>query len=340
MGRAVTLKDVARALNLSASTVARALADSSQISHGTKARVRHTAGELGYVVHSAARAMRLGHSTLIGLIIPDVKNEFYGTLAKALAQCCDAAGFQLVLAITEDDAESELRQVRALSEARAAGIVIVPSPTPRRETLALLSRAPCAELIRRLDGFTGAWFGIDEELALRQATRHLIDLGHRRIAYVGGTPNLSTGRSRFAGYEQAFAEAKLPLLRELVYVGRPRAAFAAQMFERLWSAPARPTAIVTAGARLTAGVLEAVTRLAVRVPEEISVVGYGDVPVWGMGLTTISLPVRDIALACGEYLLRRIREGDRDVDESHSAPYHAIHAPTLTVRASTAPPRH
>lgn len=339
MARIATLKDVARVLNVSASTVARALADSSQISLETKARVRTAAAELGYVAHSAARAVRLGHNSLIGLIIPDVRNEFYGTLAKALAQCCDAAGFQLVLAITEDDSESELRQIRALSEARAAGVVIVPSPKPKRETLALLARAPWVELIRRLEGFDGAWFGIDEEQALRMATRHLIDLGHRRIAYVGGTLDLSTGRGRLAGYESAFTALGIPVPRDLICVGRPRAAFSSEAFEKLWGIADRPTALVTGGARLTAGALDAITRLKIKVPSDLSVVGYGDIPVWGMGLTTVSLPVREIALTCGEYLIRRIRDSAREVDDVDKAPYHMSHTPVLVVRDSTAPPR-
>jgi DNA-binding LacI/PurR family transcriptional regulator len=196
MRREVTLKDIARELDLSTSTVARALADHQHISEQTKVRVRDSAAALGYIAHSAARAMRNGQSTLIGLIIPDVQNEFYGTLAKALAQCFDAAGFQLLLAITEDEPESERRQVRGLSEARAAGIVFVPCPQPRKETLALLERGPWVQLIRKVEGVDAPWFGIDEEAALFQATTHLIKLGHRRIAYVGGTTDLSSRRVR------------------------------------------------------------------------------------------------------------------------------------------------
>ena len=207
MRREVTLKDIASELGLSVSTVARALADHQHISEQNKVRVRGAAARLGYVAHSAARAMRNGQSTLIGLIIPDVQNEFYGTLAKALAQCFDAAGFQLLLAITEDEPEFEERQVKGLSEARAAGIVFVPCPQPRKETLALLERGSWAQLIRRVENVDAPWFGIDEEAALFQAATHLLTLGHRRIAYVGGTTNLSTGRGRLRGFEQAFAAA-------------------------------------------------------------------------------------------------------------------------------------
>jgi LacI family transcriptional regulator len=277
--------------------------------------------------------MRNGQSTLIGLIIPDVQNEFYGTLAKALAQCFEAAGFQLLLAITEDEPESEERQVRGLSEARAAGIVFVPCPQPRKETLALLERGPWVQLIRRVHGVDAPWFGIDEEAALFQAATHLIDLGHRRIAYVGGTTDLSTGRGRLRGFERAFAEASVPPPRDLIRLGRPRMDFSASAFESLWALSERPTAIVTGGARLSAGVLDMVGRLQLRVPEDISIVGYGDAPWWNTGLSTISLPVRDIALTCGDFLLRRIRGRSNDAS---AAVYQATHAPSLVLRSSTA----
>lgn len=333
MTSGATLKDLAKLLNVSVSTVARALQDSPQISAATKARVRSAAAKLGYVAHSGARAVRLGRSSLIGLIIPDVQNEFYGTLAKALAQCCDAGGFQLVLAITEDSAESEARQVRALSEARVAGIVIIPSPTPERDTIALLHRTPAVQLVRRIDALAQPWFGIDDEAALMQATGHLLDLGHRRIGYIGGTVSLSTGAARLAGYHAAFVRRGLCGSAALVRLGVPRSSFAEKAFEELWRGSERPTGVVTGGARLTTGLIEAIGRLGLRVPEDISVVGYGDATMWGSDLTTIRLPARELAMACGDFLLRRIRDG---VTEAENSACQVTHRATLTIRSSTA----
>lgn len=338
MSGTVTLKNIAERLNLSISTIGRALADDPQISAATRERVKAVARELGYVAHSAARAMRSGRSTLIGLIIPDIQNEFYGTLAKALAEICANAGFQLVLGITEDDPESEERQVRGLLEARASGLVITASPRPTRETLSLLSRSTCVQLIRRTGQLDAPWFGIDEEAAIRSGTAHLIDLGHRRIGYLGASTTLSTGRSRLAGFERAFSEARLEVPREFVRLGRPRAAFAAQAFESLWTNDEKPTAIVAAGARLTVGLLQAATRLGLVIPADLSVVGYGDAPWWNPSLTTISLPVRDMALSCGEFLLRKIRETEPS-SAAHSGTGHSVtFASVLTPGASTRTP--
>ena len=113
--------------------------------------------------------------------------------------------------------------------------------------------------------------------------------------------------------------------------------FATQAFREIWSSPDRPTAVVTGGSRLSAGVLESVGNLKLKMPHDISVVGYGDAPSWYTGLSTIRLPAREIAMACGEYLLRRIREGERDDRESTSPPYQAVHSPHFAPGGSTVP---
>lgn len=337
MQNQVTMKHLARILGVSVSTVGRSLADRPEISAAMKARVRELAEQSGYVAHSAARSMRVGHSSLIGLIVPDIRNDFYGSSAMALAKCCEAAGFQLVLAVTQDDADSELRQVRGLIEARAAGVVIALSPAPRRETLTLLARVPAVELIREVAGGAKAWFGIDDLHGIETATGHLLDLGHRRIGYIGGQEGLSTGRERLAGYRAAYAKAGLKVAPDLVCLGAPDAAFGDKALDDLWSGEKKPTAVITAGAELTVGALDAIGRLGIGVPRQLSVVGFGDAPWfrwWGPGLTTMALPVYDLAYACGGYLLRQIRRPERQA--AGSPPFRAMHAPTLITRGSTA----
>jgi LacI family transcriptional regulator len=332
------MKDIAGMLGVSVSTVGRSLADRPEISEGMKARVRALAEEHGYVAHSAARSMRTGHSTLIGLIVPDVRNDFYGAAAMALAKCCEDAGYQMVLAATQDDPDSELKQVRGLVEARAAGMVIALSPSPRRETLALARRSCSVELIRDVVGGDSPWFGIDDRRGIEMATAHLIDRGHHRIAYVGGQEGLSTGRDRHAGYVGAFVSRSLIVPADLVRLGSPDAIFAENAMRELWSLKEPPTALVAAGAELTVGVLEAIGSLGIGVPENLSVVGFGDAPWfrwWGHGLTTMALPVYELAYACGGHLLRRI-EQQTTVTEDRGLRYRAMHSPTLIVRGSTA----
>ena len=126
----VTIKDIAQRLGIAPSTVGRALAGNPRISRDTSERVRAAADRLGYVAHSPAQVMRGATSTLLGLAIPDIQNDFYSTVAKAMSESYGAAGFQLVLALTDDDPDTELRQIRGLLSARAAGVVVVPCANP------------------------------------------------------------------------------------------------------------------------------------------------------------------------------------------------------------------
>lgn len=341
MKRRATIKDIADHLGISHSTVSRALADHPNTKEATKAKVRAAAAQLGYVADSAARLMRSGESHLLGLIIPDIRNDFYAALAKGLAQSCNEAGYQLVLAITEDDPISELRHVRELCEARAAGVAIVPGRDIRRETLGLLESVAAVQLIRHHPGIAGDWLGIDDRQSLRTATAHLLELGHRRIAYVGGDPQLSTGAARREGYREALASAGLPLADGLVFTGPPRAAFGREAVERLLAARPRPTAVVVAGARITQGVMEATEDHGIRVPHALSLVGFGDPPWfrwWHDGVTTLSLPVIDLALAAGSLLTRRVKENGGPTTLASREPTRVTYASQLIVRGSTGSP--
>jgi LacI family transcriptional regulator len=147
-GASVTIQDIARALNISHTTVSRALADSPKISAETKLRVRNAVEQLGYVPSASARMMRSGSSPLVGLIIPDVQNDFYATVAKTVADCLAARSMQLLLSVTDDDSDRELRELRGILETRPAGIIIVPTAAARAETAALLKNVETVQLIR------------------------------------------------------------------------------------------------------------------------------------------------------------------------------------------------
>jgi LacI family transcriptional regulator len=336
----VTIKDIARLVGVSSSTVARALNDHPNISDGTKVKVREAARQLGYVVHSAARLMRGEASTVIGLTVPDVENDFYATLARAVAEVCRESGFQLVLAVTEDDATLEYEHLKTLVGAQAAGAVIVPTSESSSASRALLQRLPSVQLIRHLPSIDSDWFAIDDERGIRDATQHLIDLGHTKIAYVGAASTLSTGQDRVKGYRSALADAGIAFKPEFVALGAPRASFARDAFRKLHAAR-KPTAVVSGGSQITVGILQAIADLELSVPKQLSFVAYNDTPLyesWNPPLTAIALPVRDIAFAGSGALIRRIRALTKPRDEGAPAgrPQTALYLPHLNVRRSTA----
>jgi DNA-binding LacI/PurR family transcriptional regulator len=330
-----TIKDLAARLQVSASTVGRALADDPRISARTKQRVLQAADEVGYVVNRAAQMMRGVSSTLVGLVLPDIRNSFYSTITHALSKCLEVGGFQLTLSETDDDRMTELRHVRELTSVNVAGIIIVPSVRPHPDSVRLLKQTPHIQLLRKHPSLSDQWFGMDDRQALYQATRHLVDLGHRRIAYIGGLAELPTGASRLSGFRDAIGgtHAARVGVEEL---GLPSSVtFGGEALRRLLALPERPTAVVTGTVQHTLSVLESVLDLDVSVPDELSIVGFGDelgFRLWGPGLTTLRLPVSELATACGLWFVHQLKQG-----WANRAPYSSVSPSSLIVRGSTRP---
>ena len=142
MSKLVNARAIAERVGVSISTVGRAISDHPRISEATKQRVRAAATELGYVGNQPARIMRGRSSRLIGLILPDIRNDLYAEIAQALTDCFDRQGHRLVLSIAGDDREAEYRHVRDLMAARVAKIIIVPTAIRRNQTVSLLATLP------------------------------------------------------------------------------------------------------------------------------------------------------------------------------------------------------
>ncbi len=333
----VTIKDIANKLGVSPSTVTRALADSERISARTKKLVRRTAAEMGYIADTAAKTMRSRESTLIGLLIPDIENSFYAQIAKAFSDVCNEYGFQLVLAVSDDDPGIEERHVRALVSAHCAGIAIVPTATLSDQSASLLSSRSAAQLIRRNSSLSMDWYGVNDVDALRNATDRLLDLGHRRIGFVCGEDQLNSARDRHQGYSAALRERDVPLDPSLVMRGPPRAAFSQMAVTELKSSARPPSAIIAAGAGLSEGMLNAAATWSNADHSAFSLVGYCDCNAfrwWGeSGLTAIDLPVRQIACDLCRALIRRAQAKGHELyrPESH------LYESQLILRGSVRP---
>jgi LacI family transcriptional regulator len=310
-GHDVTILDIAKYLDISHTTVSRAIAGHEHISEETKRRVKQAVKRMGYVPNASARAIRGQPSSVVGLIIPDVQNDFYATVAKIVADNLAAHSMQLMLSVTEDDPDRELRELRALLEARPAGVIIVPTATPQAQTIDMLRELKSVTLVRTHAKIATNAVLIDDRAGTYAAARHLIEYGHRRIAYIGGSTELSTGRERLSGFQAALAEAKITASR--IALGPPRPDFARTSISMTMAmAPAiRPTALVLGSAELTLGALQGLRAANIEWPRDISVVGYHD-PAWfelvGSGITTVRLPVEDVAQTASRVLLSEFDE--------------------------------
>jgi DNA-binding LacI/PurR family transcriptional regulator len=333
----ITTRDIAERLQLSTSTVGRALADDRRISDQTKFRVRQAAAEMGYIANRAARMMRGASSNVVGLVIPDIRNSFYSTVAHELSKSMGAQGFQLMLAETDDDRTVELSHLREMSASRVAGLIIVPTARPHGESVKVLRTIPHVQLLRKRPSLGAQWFGVDDYAAIRLATTHLVELGHTRIGYVGGPTELSTGADRLKGFRDALKEGRLRATPGHIELVPPSSTESGgQALRRLLGARSAPTAIVLGSVQLTRGVLDELHRTDVAVPRDLSVVGFGDEPGfswWGPGLTTTGLPIQEIAAACGLWLMRRLTTNPND-----DTAYTSMSPGSMILRGSTAPP--
>ncbi|MFD5947644.1 LacI family DNA-binding transcriptional regulator [Streptomyces collinus] len=334
----ITANDIAERLGISVSTVGRALADDPRISEETKSRVRRTALETGYVGNRAARMMRGASSEVVALAVPDIRNSLYSAIAHELSGKMGAEGFQLMLSETDDDRRAELRHLRELSANRVAGVIIVPTARPHSESVRLLRALPHVQLLRRNPALGAQWFGVDDREALRRATAHLVALGHTRIAYLGGTEELPTGAERLRGFRSALREGGLPDAAGHTELGPPSSAeHGRRAMRRVLQNQGAPTALVLGSIQLTLGALEELSEQGVKVPGELSVVGFGDEPRfswWGPGLTTIGLPIEELATDCALWFLRRLATRPSD-----DGPHTSVFSGSLVLRGSTAPPR-
>jgi LacI family transcriptional regulator len=338
--RNVTIKDIAARLGLTHATISRALNDHAHTSEKTKVRVRAEAAALGYVPHLPARLMRQQSSTLIGLLLPDIENPFYATIARAMAAALTETGMQLMLAVTNDDPVTEHKQVLALRGARVAGLAVTLTAAPLPETLMLLDGVPAVQMIRRVRGGPKAAVVMDDRGGVRDATAHLLALGHRRIAYVGTPLDVSTGKDRMRGFEEAHEMRGLALRERLIKIGPPHPAFGREALAQLLSARQPPTAVMLGGPQLTLGAMETIHRLGWGIPADLSVISFGDAE-WFLAsnpaISAVRAPIEETVRTAAQILLRHLTAKDGS-QRSSFLKTHRVSRPVLTPRGTTGKP--
>jgi len=330
----VTIKDIAAKLGIAHSTVSRALNDHPLISADTKARVSKAAVRLGYITNQGARSMRVGTSRLVGLIVPDVENEFYSSAARAMAEQCTQRGFQLILCVSEDNPDIEERHIRSLREGRAAGLLIVPSPAITPTSIKLLREVPTVQFLRDNAQVGKLTILADDRAGVAAATGHLLELGHRHIGYIGVAPKASTGRRRIEGYELAHRDMGIKTDPSLMRMGPARPSFGAEALQSLLLNAPGMTGLVVASSRQLLGAMRTARAKYVRIPEQLSVVCYGDadwLEVSSPSLSAVALPVEAMSERATHILFDRLNASNGAMKTE------PIFATRLIVRASTAP---
>lgn len=332
-GQQLTLADIARLAGVSRSAASRALDRHAPARTPRAERVREIAAEYGYVPNAWAANLRRQRSGVIGVVVPRLTDTVMAMLYEAIAYECSERGYQASVLTTGDDPRSELLRGRALAAQRVDGMILTTARSdgshPLLHELKESGTAYC--LAMRTDGHGPAAVG-DDQLGGYLATRHLIEHGHRRIAFIAGPGYASSSQGREAGYRKAMAEAGAPVTPELLHYSDFSMDAGEEIGLRLLALAQLPTAVFTANDSLAVGLMATVHRAGRQVPRDISIVGYNDTPIAARlttPLTSLAVPFRSIARDAVEMLLD---PQARDAGETRVCP------PELVVRESVAAP--
>ncbi|MGH2616376.1 MAG: LacI family DNA-binding transcriptional regulator [Thermomicrobiales bacterium] len=310
----MTIRSVAEAAGVSMSTVSNVLSGRhEQMAVETRQRVLAAIETLHYQPNHVARSLVTKRTATIGLIVGDMTNSLYPPVTVGAEEACREAGYGLLLANADDDA-SERRGVELMRAKQVDALVVfaVSLRDVASEHLFAAQAAgmPVVAINRWLPKdapLSAVWF--DHETGGRLATQHLIDLDHRRIAHIAGPAQRLTGVQRRRGYEAALEAAGIPLEPELIAEGDYSFTSGEALMRRLWNE--RPTAVFVAGDAMALGAMRALTRLGARIPDDCSLVAFGNpdsVRYATPAVTTIDLPVATAGQVAVELALRRMHQ--------------------------------
>ena len=271
--------DLARELGVSTATVSRALNGSNSVRAELADRIREHAESRGYVANRLARALSAATSrAFVGFVIPYVDTPAYSVVAAECARLLSSDGTQMILAITDNDPDRELQSVKELIGSRVAGLIIAPSSRMAEGTRRLLEELPVVEIHRR-SGIAAPGVFTDDAQTMAQCVLHLAALGHTRIAYVGGPEEISNGAERLRGMRQGMQLAGLDPDALVLRLVDPTRENGRDAGAELLAGGSEFTGLVVGSGSLSVGVAEAVRASGRCVPDELSVVVYGD-PAW------------------------------------------------------------
>jgi DNA-binding LacI/PurR family transcriptional regulator len=334
-----TIRDVALLAGVSKATASRVLNDSKQVDGDTRRRVLDAMAELDYTPTSAARRLSFGRTLTISVVTSYLTRPQAAERLRGIEAVLSDSEFDLVIHNVET-VEKRDQYLRSLALAQRTDGLLVVSLPPRDEDVRRLSSAAIPVVV--IDAHSPAVEGLthisgDDIAGGETATRHLLDLGHRRIAFVGDEFDnpfgFTSSRHRYMGYERALSVAGVDLRPEDIALGAHSRYEARELATRLLSAPVRPSAIFAASDTQALGVISAVHEAGLRVPDDLSVVGFDDIEIADyIGLTTVRQHLFESGRLGAELLLTEIRARS-------ATPPSIVLSPEVVVRGTTAPPK-
>ena len=333
-----TLKDLAAYCNLHPSTISRVLRgkENLRISEETRKKVFEAAKKLHYQPNQIARTLRLKKSNTIGLIVPDISNPFFSRIAHKIDNLAYDAGYMLIVVSTDENQDKEYHFVEEMISRGVDGLMIIPVQRDDRHIRELLNgKQPLVLIDRDFETFKANIIVSDNKEASYNAVRHLYELGHKRIAVLSGRRDIYSIKKRIQGYLDAVDDFKLDHNPQLIRGDGHRIEDGFNATMELLNLKNPPTALIISGNLITVGALQAVRKNKLRIPRDISIIGFTDSlysEFLSTPLTTISHPLHEIGEKSINLLFKHINSNE-------ALPYEKIVVKTrLTIRNSIGPP--
>ncbi|WBB69221.1 LacI family DNA-binding transcriptional regulator [Micromonospora sp. WMMD812] len=330
-----TIQDLARAAGTSPSTASRALSGNGYVAAEVSARVLAAAEQIGYVPDGNARALRNRTSRAVGVLISDIRNPFYANLAAGIEEQLRAAGYHVIVVNNDGQAEAEVEGARTFLAVRVSAAIVTPV-SGRAVRMLMDDGVTVVQADRMVDGLTSDGVLVDNVQGAQEITSHLVDLGHTNIALLIDETDWTTGAGRLAGFRAALRAARLPMDPTLVVPTRFQPDAARDAVNALLDRRPDVTALFAANNMLAEGAFQALQGRGLRVPDDLSLVAFDDVPWMSMvspGITTVDQHTDDLGRTCAQLVIDRL---------GGSAPNLATVQyiePSVVIRGSTAAPR-
>ena len=336
----VTIKDIARELGISPSTVSRALKDHPDISAETKKAVNELADRLNYQPNIVALSLRQKKTNTIGVIIPEIVNTFFSTVISGIEDVAYEAGYNVILAQSNESYQREVTDMKALFNSRVDGMLLSLS----RETTnfdhieSIISKGvPIVLYDRFYSNPNMSKVVVDDYVGAKEAVLHLIEQGCKRIAHLEGAPNLIISKDRLRGYQDALSESNLEI-RETYTIVCPNNSFeeGQRAAQKLLALPHPPDAIFASNDPMAMGAILAIKEKGLSIPADVAVVGFSNyffAQITDPSLTSVDQPGFEMGQEAARLLIRQIEAKDKDQEDL--APETKVLKTKLIVRNSS-----
>lgn len=331
-----TIRDVAKRAGVATMTVSRVINNSDYVSETTRAKVEAAITELGYVPNMLGPSLRFDQTNTLAVILTDITNPFWTTVARGVEDAAHQASYSVILCNTDESLEKQEQYLHMLLKRRIDGILFVPAEnSPAAVQLIRQQKIGFVVLDRHLPGEDIDIVRGDSLGGAYNLTRHLIDLGHQNIAVISGPKDISTSFDRVAGFQKAMEEADIRVREENIYWGSFNWKDSYRMAMKALSLSPPPTALMACNYFIAIGALKALSEVGLRIPEDISMVSFDDVPdiINPYPFLTVAIQeAYEMGFQATELLIARLR------DEGPEEGQRIILPTKLLIRHSTAPP--